>query len=77
MEGHCEAEVQCSVVVRYINQALGIIRKDIDDKTANVALPWQKFMISVHLCGSGPLMSKRIYNILVKVSNRSNKDKQR
>lgn len=75
MEGHCEAEVQCSVVVRYINQALGMIRKDID-KTANVALPWHKFMDFFYLCSSGPLMSERIYNKLAKVSTR-NKDKRR
>ena len=55
-----KALFQCLVVVRYVNQALGMIRKGIDDKTANVAIPWHKSMVSPHLCSSGPLLSKRI-----------------
>lgn len=60
---------------RYINQALGMIRKDTGDQTANVALSWHKFMVSAHLCSSGPLMSKRIYNQLGKISSRSSKQR--
>lgn len=54
-----------------------MIREDIDDKTANVALTWHKFTVSVHLYNSGPFMSKGIYNKLGKVSSKSNKSKQR
>lgn len=55
-----KASFQCSVVVRYVNQALEIIRKGIDDKTANIAILWHKSMVFPHLCSSGPVISKRI-----------------
>lgn len=55
-----KALFQRSVVVRYVNQALGMTRKGIDDKAVNIAMPWHKSMVSLHLCSSGPLISKRI-----------------
>jgi len=55
-----KASFQCSEVVRYVNQELGMIRKGIDDKTVNIATLWHKSTVSLHLCSSGPLISKRI-----------------
>lgn len=56
-----KALFQCLVVVGYVNQALGMIRKGTVDKTANVAIPWHKSMVFLHLCTcSGPHISKRI-----------------
>lgn len=44
-----KALFRCSVVVRYVDKVLGMIRKGVDDKTEKSVILWHKCMVFPHL----------------------------